>query len=113
MLAYYHIDFPEVLTVFDLKRTEHFLVNGIRLPHRTASPERIGDAQREIALFNRTPKTIAGMLKHPVISTITRDNEFDLEQREIGREIEDAKRKHLESVTRRAPTQSQQRSGGW
>ena len=50
------------------------------------------------------------MLKNPVIITITRDNEFEPEQREIGREIEEAKSEHRESVTRRVPTQAQQRS---
>jgi len=109
VLAHYHIDCPEVLTVCDIKRTEYFMVKGIRLPHRTATADQIGEAQREIAAFNRTPKSIAGMLKHPVISTITRDNEFPPEQRELGREIERRKSEHREAAQRRGPTQEQQR----
>ncbi len=110
VLAYYHIDCPEVLTVFDLKRTEHFQVKGIRLPHRTATPEQMGDAYREIAAFNSTPKAISLLFTNPVISKITRDNEFVPEQRELGRKIEEAKSEHRESVTRRVPTRAQQRS---
>jgi hypothetical protein len=108
--AYYHMDCPEVLTVFDMKRTEHFMVKGIRLPHRTATREQIAEAQREIAAFNRTPKSIAGRPKNPAISMITRDNEVPPEQRELGREIEQRKSEQRDAAQRRGPTQEQQRN---
>jgi hypothetical protein len=112
VLTHYHIDCPELLTVCDMKRTEYFTVKGIRLPATTATAEQIGEAQRQIAAFNRTPKAIAGMLKHPIISMITRDNEFPPEQRELGREIERNKREHRELVQRTGQARANQRNEG-
>jgi hypothetical protein len=109
VLAHYHIDRPEVLTVCDMKRTEYFCAKGIRLPATTATPEQIAEAEREIAAFNRVPRTIAGMLKHPVISLLRRDNEFPEAQLEHGRELEKAKSEVIETARRREPTQEQQR----
>jgi hypothetical protein len=110
VIARYHMDCPELLTVCDMKRTEYFCVIGIRLPAFGASAEEQSAANREIALFNRTPRTIAGMLKDRVAATITRDNEFPPEQRELGREIERRKIECQAAGKRPAPTQEQQRS---
>ena len=98
VLASYHIDCPELLTVSDLKRTEHIVVKGNRLKSNTASAEEQATAGREIAEFNRTPRAIAGMLKHPIVNMITRDNEFVPEQREVGRMIAASKQGQAEEV---------------
>jgi hypothetical protein len=108
VLAHYHIDYPELLTVCDMKRTEYFTVKGVRLPATTATSEQIGEAQKQISAFNRLPKAIAGLLKHPVISMITRDTEFPAEQ-ELGRDIEQRRTEHREAEQRRGPTQEEQR----
>lgn len=104
--AYYHLDCPELLTVSDFKRTEFMTIKGIRLPANTATPEQLSEAHRQIAEFNRTPKTIAGAVVNPLVATITRDNDFTPEQLQIGRGIEADKAAYVQTVKSAAQAKS-------
>jgi hypothetical protein len=110
--AHYHPDCRGLLTVCNYKRTDYFSMKGIRLPANTATPEQIGDAERQKAAFNRVPKVIAGSIHHPIIAHIRRDAEFSQPEKEFGCHMEAAKAEHRESVSRADNARARQRSEG-
>jgi hypothetical protein len=110
--AFYHVDCPSLLTVANYKRTEFFSVAGNRLPANTASKEDLAAANRRIAGFNKLGKIVAGMIHHPVIATITRDDEFATPAPGFGAHVAQAKEEHRAQNHRRHDARAaEQREG--
>ncbi|MBE0545724.1 MAG: hypothetical protein IH623_30710 [Verrucomicrobia bacterium] len=90
--AFYNLEYPQLLTVCDQKRTHYFSVPELTAPARTASETPEGRAalarsMKAIADFNRPAKVIAGSIKHPVVRIVTRDTDTDETHRAMGRQI--------------------------
>ncbi len=84
VLAYYHVDYPDLLTVADLNRQNPFTVKRLLLPAMTATKGQLGEAHAAIAGHRQAAKVIYGGIRHPVISTIARDNEQDADSAALG-----------------------------
>jgi hypothetical protein len=84
VLAYYHVDYPDLLTVADLNRQNSFTVKRLLLPAMSATKEQLGEVHAAIAGHRRAAKVIYGNIRHPAISTITRDNEQDAATAALG-----------------------------
>jgi hypothetical protein len=84
VLVYYHIDFPDLLTVSDLNRQNYFTVKGISLPAMSATKAQFNEVHSAIAGHRKAAKVIYGNIRHPFITTITRDNEQDPAAAELG-----------------------------
>jgi hypothetical protein len=84
VLAYYHVDYPNLLTVSDLNRQNYFTVKRLLQPAMSASKEQLAEAHKAIAGHRQAAKVIYGAIRHPLISTIIRDNEQDPETAALG-----------------------------
>jgi hypothetical protein len=84
VLAYYHVDFPELLTVSDLNLQNPFTVKRLLLPAMSATKEQLQAAHEAIGGHRRAAKVIYGGIRHPIISTITRDTEQDADTAALG-----------------------------
>ena len=84
VLAYYHVDFPDLLTVADLNRQNPFTVKRILCPAMSATSEQLKEARTQISGHRQAAKVIYGAIRHPIISTITRDNEQDPDTAALG-----------------------------
>ena len=84
VLAYYHVDFPHLLTVADLNRRNPFTVKRILCPAMSATSEQLKEARTQISGDRKAAKVIYGAIRHPIISTITRDNEQDPDTAALG-----------------------------
>jgi hypothetical protein len=85
VLAFYNVDAPDLLTVSDLNRQNYFTVKRLMpLPAMSATKEQFQEAHQQIAGHRKAAKEIYGNIPHPVISTITRDNEQDRATTDLG-----------------------------
>jgi len=84
VLAYFHVDYPDLLTITDLNRKNPFTAQRLLLPAMSATKEQFKEAHTAIAGHRQAAKVIYGKIRHPVISTITRDNEPDAETAALG-----------------------------
>lgn len=94
VLAFYHVEQPDLLTVSDLKRTQRFTVKALALPAMSATREQL----RAVAAAKRAhlapARAIFGELPQAVVSNITRDTAHTETDREEGRFITAAVEQH-------------------
>lgn len=85
VLAFYNIDFPDLLTVSDLQRQNYFSVKRIELPAMTATKEQFAEVRRQINGHMAPAKAIYGSIPHRVVATVVQDNRYDERTKELGR----------------------------
>lgn len=84
VLAFYNIELPELLTVYDRQHKEYFSVQEVEASAMTALPEQL-DAIRQLKKAHRAyAKGIFSELKPEVISTVVRDAEYTEEEKKFG-----------------------------
>ena len=86
MLAHYSLECPDLLTICDMNHTNFLTVpRVIELPAMMARSEDLSQAHKQVGAHRRATKQLYGTIRHPIISTITRDTEQDASSLELGR----------------------------
>jgi hypothetical protein len=86
VLAFWNIECPDLLTVSDMKRQNYFTVKRLpELPAMAATSDQLAQVNAQIASHRKAAKALYGSIRHPVITTITRDTEHDGATKELGR----------------------------
>ncbi len=85
MLAYFNPEYPDLLTLSDLRREQFYSVPRIPdLPAMSATSEQHQAANKLIAAHNGSNFAIYGDIKHRSTSTITRGGQHDRKTKEFG-----------------------------
>jgi hypothetical protein len=84
VLAFYNVDFPELLTVSDLNRENYFSVKRLLLPAMSATRDQFAEVNAAIKGHMRHARTVYGNMDHEVVATITRDNSHTEQEKELG-----------------------------
>lgn len=87
VLAFYHIDFPELLTVTDMQRQNSFSVRAAKLPASTATREQFEAVMEGVGGFRRAMRAGYGNLRHQFASSVTRDNAYSDADKALGASI--------------------------
>ncbi len=87
VLAFYNLEMPELLTVSNMERTSYFSVRAVQLPAMSATREQLDEVNRLRNAHMAPAKAIFSSIKHPVVSTITRDNEHGVQMQSLGKFI--------------------------
>ena len=85
VLAFYNLEMPELLTVSDMNRKNFFTVRAVKLPAMSATREQLSEVNELRKAHMAPARSIFSSIKHPVVSTITRDNEQGEQAKELGR----------------------------
>jgi hypothetical protein len=85
VLVYYNLEYPDLLTVSDLNRQNHFAVKAISLPAMSASKDEFSAAHAQIAGHTKAARLIYGEVQHDRIATISRDDSVGEADAALGR----------------------------
>lgn len=85
MLAFFNIDMPELLTVSNPGRTQFFSLRAMELPAMAATRTELNEAKNAINGMASGAKLLYGKLKHQIVSTVTHDNRYADEVKDLGR----------------------------
>lgn len=99
VIAFYNVECPELLTISDMKRQNYFTVQRIELPAMSATSEQYAAGHSSIKGHMKAAKGIYGNIQHPVIATISRDNQVDEAAQELGRFHNEQVEQHREKKT--------------
>lgn len=104
VLAWWHIEYPKMITVTDLKGQNPFVAFLPEAPGSSATPEQFKRAQSYINSHLEASRTVYEMSKPKLVSTITRTGAQSEELRNLGEEMtaQIAEAKAQESADKRA-----------
>ncbi len=109
-LAFFHVDFPDLLHVTDMNRRNAFTVRAARLPAMSATPEQHEAVNRDLAGFRRGMRTEYGRVKHEFVNVVSRDGEGGEQLTELGETISRNVAAEREATTAATRTQARQKA---